>query len=167
VQLTDWPPGAVSRDHAVHVAYIRAARRARRGVKVEYVSPGEVAKRDRWACAVCGQAVRKHWTADQLAEAPAFTFCVPFAEGGDYTKRNARFAHYGCVTPGDPHLRRGLERALAGDLAAKARAGRRDTLCTKGHRLAGDNLLKSSDGRRRCKQCRRDRERAQRAAIPA
>jgi hypothetical protein len=31
-------------------------------------------------------------------------------------------------------------------------------------RLAGANLLKSPDGRRRCRQCRNDRERAAAAA---
>jgi hypothetical protein len=161
VQLTDWPADTRRpRSILIHMAYLRAGRRA--GVRTGWIfTPDEIASRDKWTCAICGHAVLHRWTADQLGCAPVYTFRVPWAEGGRYDQANARLAHYGCATPADRHLRRALERALAGDLAVKAKASRNDTHCTSGHPLSGANLLKASDGRRRCRQCRRDRERAQ------
>jgi hypothetical protein len=157
--LTDWPVGGISRDHAVHIAYLRAARRA--GAEVSYVSPGDVAKRDRWVCSACGGPVASSWTAAEPAAAPAFAFTVPLGEGGAYVKRNVRLVHYGCVPAGGRQLGRMLRHALTSSPpSVKVKASGRDTHCTEGHDLAGDNLLRSSDGRRRCRQCRRDRERA-------
>jgi hypothetical protein len=155
--LDDWPPGGVSRDHAVHVAYLRAARRA--GVRAAgYVSPLDVARRDNWTCSGCGGPVPERWTAVDLNSAPALAYVSPLADGGGHSARNVRLAHLRCAPPADGKLAAALRRALAGVPTTKTRASRADTHCTKGHELAGANLLKSSDGRRRCRQCRNDRE---------
>lgn len=157
--LADWPPGHRSRAIRIHQAYLRAARRA--GARTGWIfTIGDVAKRDRWACAVCGQPVPQSWAPGELATAPAYTFTVPWADGGRYDKASARLAHYGCATPADPHLARALAHALTSTLDGRERAGRHDETCTQGHPLAGANLLKASDGRRRCRQCRNDRESA-------
>lgn len=118
----------------------------------------DVAKRDRWRCHACGEPVPQLWTAAQLGQAPVLTFATPWAEGGRYDKANARLAHYRCAVFPDAGLGRRLGQLLVRDLSVKARAGKADETCTQGHPLAGANLLKSSDGRRRCRQCRKDRE---------
>ena len=161
--LDDWPAGGASRDHAVHKAYCQATVRAG-GRLVEYVSSLDVARRDRWACSACGEAVPQRWDAGGLALAPVLVFTVLLAEGGRYARANLRLAHYGCARFADPVLARALARVLAGDPNARQRAGKNDLECIKGHLLAGANLLKSADGRRRCRQCRRDRDRAGRVA---
>jgi hypothetical protein len=161
--LDDWPPGGMSRDHAVHVAYLRAARRA--GVRsAAYVSPLDVARRDNWACSACGGLVPERWTAAELDSAPALAYVRPLADGGGHSGRNVRLAHLRCAPPGDGKLTAALRRALAGAPSTKTRASRTDTHCLKGHELAGANLLKASDGRRRCRQCRRDRESGRKVA---
>lgn len=45
-----------------------------------------------------------------------------------------------------------------------AQINRAKQYCPRNHPLSGDNLIKSSDGKRRCKACARDRMRAYRAA---
>ena len=161
--LGDWPPGGMSRDHAVHVAYCRAVRRAG-GRLVDYVSPGEVAQRDRWACSACGGPVGQRWDADGLDGAPVMVFRVPLAEGGRYAKANMQLAHFRCAHLADPLLVKALTSALGPAGRPKVRAGKGDTHCLEGHELAGGNLLRSSDGRRRCRQCRNDRESGRTAA---
>lgn len=153
--LDDWPVGGVSRDHALHVAYSRAARRA--GAEVGgYVRISDVARRDKWTCAACGKPVPDEWTADQLA--PVLQLAVPLAPGGRYSSRSVRLVHFGCATFADQRLAEAVRRALTGVPSTKMRASGNDTHCTEGHELAGVNLLKAADGRRRCRQCRRDRE---------
>ena len=147
----------MSRSHALHVAYSRAVRRAK-GKLHEYVSLPEVAGRDRWTCCACGQPVPQRWTADELGRAPVLAFTVPLAEGGRYTEANVRLAHLGCTRFADAMLGRDVRRALTGAPSTKVKASGTDTHCINGHELAGDNLLKSGDGRRRCRQCRKDRE---------
>jgi hypothetical protein len=167
--LDDWPPGHPSRSHRVHAAYLRAARRAA-ARKVAYIRAADIASRDKWACTACGQPVPQAWTATQLATAPALTFAVPWEDGGSYTRANARLVHYGCAQFSDSMLRRQLAAILTSDIGAPLRAGKDDETCTQGHPLAGANLLSSSDGRRRCRQCRNDRESGRRqpwAALPA
>ena len=156
-RLDDWPLGGMSRDHAVHVAYCSAVRRAG-GRLVEYVSPRDVAKRDKWECSACGGPVPQHWDADGLAGAPVLVFRVPLAEGGRYAKANMQLAHFRCADLADPVLVIALTSALGPAGRPRIRAGKGDTHCLKGHELAGPNLLKASDGRRRCRQCRKDRE---------
>jgi len=164
--LDDWPgrpSSAGPRKIRVHVMYIRAAIRA--GAPMGSIfTADDVAKRDRWRCQVCGEPVLQRWTAGELPRAPALTFAVPWAQGGRYDKANARLAHFGCITFADPGFGRRLGQLLVRDLTVKARAGSQDETCTKGHRLTGENLMSSTDGRRRCRQCRQDRERAATAA---
>lgn len=156
--LSDWPPGGMSRDHAVHVEYSRAARRAGVRPVAAYVSPADVARRDKWMCSACGGLVPERWTAGQLDQAPALAYVKPLADGGGHSARNIRLAHLGCVELADGKLAAALRRALANVPSVKTRASKNDTHCTEGHELAGANLLKASDGRRRCRQCRNDRE---------
>jgi hypothetical protein len=155
--LGDWPLGGISRIHAIHVAYLRAVRRAG-GQLYEYVSAAEVAKRDRWACRECEKPVPRRWTADELSQAPVLAFTVPLAEGGRYAKANVRLVHLGCARFADAALELAIRRTLTGVPTVKTKASGKDTHCINGHELAGGNLLKSSDGRRRCRQCRKDRE---------
>jgi len=157
--LDDWPPGGCSRKHAVHVAYSRATRRAGEQLAA-YVSVLDVAKRDGWTCCACGEPVPQRWTADQVDRAPVLAFAVPLADGGRYTEGNVRLAHLGCVSFADRVLERDVRRALTGAPSTKVKASGKDAQCINGHELSGDNLLKSSDGRRRCRQCRKDREAA-------
>jgi len=155
------PPGsdAGPRDWRVHLVYLAVARRL--GVpRGALFSIADVAVRDGWRCHGCGGPVLQRWTAERLALAPALAFATAWSEGGRYDKANARLAHHGCVVFPDAAFGRRLGQLLVRDLAVKARAGRADETCTQGHALAGANLLKSSDGRRRCRQCRRDREAA-------
>jgi len=162
--LDDWPQRVSSagpRQIRVHVMHIRAAIRAGAAMGGIF-TVAEVAKRDRWRCHACGGPVPERWTAGELPRAPALTFARPWAEGGRYDKANARLAHFGCVTFDDPAFGRRLGALLVRDLTVKARAGGQDEACTQGHELAGANLLKASDGRRRCRQCRQDREAAAR-----
>ena len=156
--LDDWPSGCQRRSHAVHVAYVRAAQRV--GERPwQYVDALKIAGRDRWTCSVCGGPVPEHWDSGAVGQAPALTFIEPLELGGRYAKANLRLAHLDCAGLTDPQLLRTLRRALGGGLDAKVRASRSDTHCLKGHELAGANLLKASDGRRRCRRCRNDRER--------
>ena len=155
--LDDWPVGGCSRRHAVHVAYCRAVRRAG-GQVHEYVSVPEVARRDGWACCACGEPVPQRWTEAEAGRAPVLAFTVPLAEGGRYAKANVRLAHHGCARFADRALERDVRRALAGVPSTKVKASGKDTHCINGHELAGGNLLSSGDGRRRCRQCRKDRE---------
>jgi hypothetical protein len=155
--LDDWPVGGCSRSHALHVAYCRATRRAG-GRLLDYVSVPEVAKRDRWTCCECGEPVPRRWTADELGRAPVLAFTVPLTEGGRYAKSNVRLAHLGCTRFADGQLERTVRRALAGVPSTKVKASGKDTHCINRHELAGANLLHAKDGRRRCRQCRKDRE---------
>lgn len=157
--LEDWPPGGISRSHALHVAYSRAARRAG-GRLHEYVSLPEVAARDGWACCECEGPVPQRWTAAGLGRAPVLAFAVPLAEGAWYVSASVRLAHLDCARFADAALERAVRRALAGVPSVKTRASGNDTHCLNGHELAGANLLRSKDGRRRCRQCRKDRETA-------
>lgn len=161
--LDDWPQRVSSagpRKIRVHVMYIRATIRS--GVPCGQIfTVGDVAKRARWRCHMCREPVLQRWTAGELPRAPALTFAVPWAEGGRYDEANARLAHFGCITFADPAFGRRLGQLLVRDLAVKARAGSQNETCTKGHRLTGENLMSSTDGRRRCRQCRRDREQAE------
>ena len=102
----------------------------------------------RWTCTACGQLVPREWDAAQLATAPAYTFRVPWADGGRCDKANARLAHYGCATFADPCLARALARVLIRDLAVRTRASRTDTHCLNGHRLAGDDRRSATHGPR-------------------
>jgi hypothetical protein len=155
--LSDWPVGGVSRDHAVHMAYLRAARRAQ-ARQVSYVSPGDVARRDRWLCSACGEPVAQQWTATTADAAPVLAYVVPLADRGAYVRANVRLVHYRCAGA-DRQLGAELRRALGATVpSVKVKASGKDTHCINGHELAGENLLKSSDGRRRCRQCKRDRE---------
>lgn len=154
--LADWPRGGRSVDHAVHVAYLRAARRAG-ALSVAYVSPSRVATRDGWACSACGGPVLQRWTAAEVADAPALAYVKPIEDGGAYSERNLRLAHQRCALA-DGRLAAALRQVLGGP-PARPRSRPGDTHCGAGHELAGANLLKSSDGRRRCRQCRNDRER--------
>ena len=161
--LDDWPPpgrtDAGPRQLRMHVMYLRVARRL--GVPLGWIfTIADVVKRDGWQCHVCGEPVPERWTDAQLAQAPALTFAKPWSEGGRYDKANARLAHYGCAPFPDAAFARRLGQLLVRDFGVKARAGTADETCTKGHKLAGANLLNASDGRRRCRQCRRDREAA-------
>jgi hypothetical protein len=157
--LDDWPVGGVSRSHAIHVAYCRAVRRA--GGRVhEYVSLTDVAKRDGWACGVCEEAVPRRWTEAEVGRASVLAFTVPLADGGRYVKANVRLVHLGCASFADAQLGRAVRRAVTGVPSVKSRASGKDTHCINGHELVGANLLRSKDGRRRCRQCRNDRERA-------
>jgi len=162
--LDDWPQrvsSAGSRQGRMHVMYLRAGIRA--GVPCGWIfTVDDVAKRDRWLCHVCREPVPQRWTAGELTRAPALTFATPWADGGRYDKANARLAHFGCITFSDPAFGRRLGQLLVRDLTVKARAGSQDETCTKGHELTGSNLLNASDGRRRCRQCRQDREAAAR-----
>jgi hypothetical protein len=162
--LDDWPVGGISRDHALHVAYSRAIRRA--GGRVGgYVRPSDVARRDKWACAACGKPVPGEWTAERLA--PVLQLTIPLGPGARYTSRSVRLVHFGCATFADKRLEEAVRRALTGVPSTKMRASGTDTHCTEGHELAGANLLKASDGRRRCRQCRNDREAAGTTPKPA
>jgi hypothetical protein len=154
--LDDWPVGGVSRDHALHVAYARAARRAGAGPG-EYVRPSDVATRDGWSCAACGGPVPDEWTG--VKRAPALELAAPLEPGGRYTSASVRLVHFGCATFADRRLAAAVRRALTGVPSVKSRAAAGDTHCAEGHELAGANLLKAADGRRRCRQCRSDRER--------
>ncbi len=126
-----------------------------------------MAKRDHWTCHVCGQTIRGSWTAAELDTAPALTFAVPWADGGRYDRANARLAYYACAAITDKTLRRTLAIALTTSITAPPRASNDDATCLHGHPLTGDNLLKGSDGRRRCRQCRRDRESGRRRPLTA
>ena len=164
--LGDWPPGHRPRRIRIHAAYLRAARRA--GIKSGWMfTTDDVASRDKWTCHACGHAVPRTWTTAELATAPALTFATPWAHGGQYDKANARLAHYGCIAFADPALARAIAQALTSDLTAPVRAARDDETCLYGHPLTGPNLLKNADGRRRCRQCRNDRESGRRAAFQA
>lgn len=165
--LDDWAPGVRAssgpRQIRLHMIYLQQARRA--GIPHGWIFTARtVADRDGWSCSVCGAPVPQRWTAGQLDRAPALTFAVAWADGGRYDEANARLAHYGCAVFPDPGVRRRAGALLVRDLAVKAHAAPGDETCPKGHRLEGANLLKASDGRRRCRQCRRDRERAGLAA---
>jgi hypothetical protein len=160
--LDDWPPpgrrGRGSRQVRMHSVYLGHARRM--GVPTGYIfNADEIAARDGWACAVCGEPVPQRWTAAQLGQAPALTFAVAWADGGRYDQANARLAHFGCAMFPDAGLQSRLGAVLVRDLAVKAHAAPGDQACGNGHELSGANLLKSRDGRRRCRQCRNDRER--------
>ena len=157
--LDDWPPGGMSRSHAIHVAYSRAVRRAG-GQLQEYVSLTEVAKRDRWTCCECAEPVQQRWTAADVGRAPVLAFTVPLAEGARYVKANVRLVHLDCARFTDAALELAVRRTLTGVPTVKTKASGKDTHCINGHELTGGNLLKSSDGRRRCRQCRKDREAA-------
>ena len=104
MQLTDWPDGARRpRDILIHKAYLRAAWRG--NVRCGWIfTPDEVAQHDWWTSTACGQLVPREWDAAHLATAPAYTFRVPWADGGRYDKANARLAHYGCAAFADPSL---------------------------------------------------------------
>jgi hypothetical protein len=156
--LDDWPTGGVSRSHAIHVAYIRAVRRAGRPVD-EYVTVAEVARRDRWTCGACGEPVPQRWSAAETERAPVLAFTVPLAKGGRYVKANMRLTHLSCTSFADRVLARDLRLSLTGVPSTKVKASGTDTHCVNGHELAGANLLRAGDGRRRCRQCRNDRER--------
>jgi hypothetical protein len=160
--LEDWPVGGVSRRHALHVAYCRATRRAK-GKLHAYVNVLNVARRDRWACCACGKPVLQRWTAAETGRAPVLAFTVPLAEGGRYTETNVRLAHLGCASFADRVLARDVRLTLTGVPSTKVKASGTDTHCINGHELAGANLLKSRDGRRRCRQCRNDREKPARS----
>lgn len=158
--LRDWPPSGRNtspRHVRMHMIYLAAARKA--GVKRGWIFTAEtIAQRDRWRCFVCGETVLQRWSAAEVDRAPALTFATAWSEGGAYDKRNARLAHFGCAAFPDAAFGRRLGQLLMRDLSVKTHASRDDETCTRGHELAGANLLKSSDGRRRCRQCRRDRE---------
>jgi hypothetical protein len=160
--LGDWPPpgsDAGPRHWRLHLMYLPVAKRL--GVpRGRLFSIADVAKRDGWRCHACGEPVPQRWTAAQLDQTPALTFATAWSEGGGYDEANARLAHHGCAVFPDAAFGRRLGQLLVRDLSVKARAGRRDETCTEGHPLTGANLLKASDGRRRCRQCRRDREAA-------
>jgi hypothetical protein len=164
--LDDWPPGdrakTGSRQVRMHKAYRGYARRAAVPQGVIFLA-ADVAKRARWTCAVCVEPVPRQWTDGQRDQAPALTFAVAWADGGRYDEAYARLAHFGCVVFPDAGLRRRVGSLLVRDLAVKAHAARLDETCPRGHALAGANLLKARDGRRRCRQCRNDRDRAARA----
>jgi hypothetical protein len=160
--LDDWPPGnrakTGSRQVRIHKAYLAQARR--RSVPAGWIFlAADVARRDRWTCAMCGEPVPQRWTAAELEQAPALTFAVAWAEGGRYDEASARLAHFGCAVFADAGLRRRVGALLVRDLEVKAHAAAGDETCASGHPLSGDNLLRARDGRRRCRQCRNDRER--------
>ena len=162
--LDDWAPddrAAVGpRKIRMHAMYLRLVRRM--GVPHGWIfTLDDVAARDRWLCVVCGSPVPQRWSAGQLGQAPALTFAVAWADGGRYDKANAQLAHFGCASFPDEGLRRRVGQLLVRDLAVKAHAAADDDTCSKGHELTGANLLRAKDGRRRCRQCRKDREREQ------
>jgi hypothetical protein len=162
--LGDWAPRerAVtgSRQLRMHRIYFMQADRM--GVRCGFIfTVDDVAERDGWTCAVCGAPVLQRWVAAELGQAPALTFAVAWADGGQYDKANARLAHFGCAVSPDEGLRRRVGQLLVRDLAVKAHAAAGDETCSKGHALTAANLLKSGDGRRRCRQCRNGREREQ------
>lgn len=161
--LDDWAPGERAsvgpRKIRLHMIYLARARKT--GVpRGTIFTAGTVADRDGWACTACGGPVPRRWTAAELDRAPALTFAVPWADGGRYDEANARLAHFGCAVFPDAGVRRRVGALLVRDLAVKAHAAASDEACGQGHPLTGANLLKASDGRRRCRQCRNDRERA-------
>lgn len=151
--------GNGSRELRLHMIYMRRAVRA--DVPRGFIfTAADVVARDGWSCSVCGGQVPERWTAAGLGQAAALTFAVPWAAGGGYDLDNARLAHFGCAVFADAGLRRRIGALLVRDLAVKAHAAAGDETCGKGHVLTGANLMKAADGRRRCHQCRRDREQA-------
>lgn len=160
--LDDWAPGDRARNGSrqlrMHKIYLAAARRS--GIRVSIFTADDVGERDGWSCSVCGAGVPQRWTAAEAGRAPALTFAVSWADGGRYDRDNARVAHFGCAVFPDEGMRRRVGALLVRDLAVKAHAAAGDDTCGKGHPLSGDNLLSASDGRRRCRQCRKDRESA-------
>ena len=77
-----------------------AARKARklklRGVRVEWVNPLKVLRRDRWTCQLCGAKTPQKLRGTYDDRAPEVDHIIPLADGGEHSYRNTQCACRKC-----------------------------------------------------------------------
>jgi 5-methylcytosine-specific restriction endonuclease McrA len=73
----------------------RRRRAARRGGVSEPYTLAEIAERDGFRCALCGDAVPMDAKVPGLL-APTIDHIVPVSRGGDDTRANVQLAHFSC-----------------------------------------------------------------------
>lgn len=88
-------PEARERQRMYWQAKCRRRRAAKRGGRSEPYTLGEIAERDGFCCALCGDLVPMDVKVPE-ASAPTIDHIVPVSRGGDDTKANVQLAHFLC-----------------------------------------------------------------------